>query len=188
MDSSSTNATGTPSWLAVGVTIYNPINFVQFDSSFTDTNAALGLLTVYWNTTRSVPWMKVWCPRACRTYRFFLPVNVTSGLYVLGFRLDSFSNTTSSIMVTNVTTGFVGVTQPTTLGISQGQVVVPILQLTGASNFTYSVQSSTDLVNWVPMGSSRTRIARCSLAIPTGQTIAPGSTASCSRRRLERRL
>ncbi len=152
MDSSSTNATGTPSWLAVGVTITNPINFVQFDSSFTDTNAALGLLTVYWNTNQIGTVDESVVPPGVQTYRFFLPVNVTSGLYVLGFRLDSFSNTTSSIMVTNVTTGFVGVTQPTTLGISQGAGGVPILQLTGASNFTYSVQSSTDLVNWVPMG------------------------------------
>ncbi|HUZ06866.1 MAG TPA: hypothetical protein VMV89_05190 [Candidatus Paceibacterota bacterium] len=52
-----------------------------------------------------------------QTYRFELPGTVSGGLYTLSFRLDSFTNS-SSIAVTNVATGFVGVTQPITLGIS----------------------------------------------------------------------
>jgi hypothetical protein len=48
-----------------------------------------------------------------------------------------------------VATGFVGVTQPITLGISITNGT-PMLQLTAATNFTYLVQSSTNLVDWTP--------------------------------------
>src|ERR1019366_6896868 len=72
-----------------------------------------------------------------------------SGLYTLSFRLDSFANS-SSVAVTNVATGFVGVTQPITLGISLTNGA-PLLQLTAATNFTYLIQSSTNLVDWTPM-------------------------------------
>jgi hypothetical protein len=66
----------------------------------------------------------------------------------LSFRLDSFDNS-SSIAVTNVATGFVGVTNPITLGISFTNSR-PMLQLTAATNFNYLVQSSTNLVDWTP--------------------------------------
>jgi len=66
----------------------------------------------------------------------------------LSFRLDSFDNS-SNIAVTNVATGFVDVTQPITLGISITNGA-PLLQLTAATNFTYLVQSSTNLVDWTP--------------------------------------
>jgi len=73
---------------------------------------------------------------------------VSSGLYTLSFRLDSFTNS-SSMAVTNVATGFVGVTQPITLGISRTNGA-PLVQLTAATNFTYLIQSSTNLVDWTP--------------------------------------
>jgi hypothetical protein len=66
----------------------------------------------------------------------------------LSFRLDSFANS-SSIAVTNVATGFVGMTQPITLGISLTNGA-PLLQLTAATNFTYLIQSSTNLLDWTP--------------------------------------
>src|ERR1017187_4031646 len=46
------SSTGTLSWIAVGLTITNAVNFIQFDVAFTDTNAAEGLLTVYWETNQ----------------------------------------------------------------------------------------------------------------------------------------
>jgi hypothetical protein len=84
-----------------------------------------------------------------QTYRFFLPNTVTNNVYVLGFRLDSFDNTSSSITVTNVATGFIGITTPLTLGLTLTNNT-PILQLTGASNYNYLVQTSTNLVDWTP--------------------------------------
>jgi Immunoglobulin domain len=137
-----------PAWLAVGVTITNAVNFVQFDAGFTDTNAAEGLLTVYWNTNQIGMVDERVAEANLQTYRLALPGMVTSGIYTLSFRLDSFDNS-SSIAVTNVATGFVGVAQPIALGIllTNG---APLVQLTAATNFTYLIQSSTNLVDWTP--------------------------------------
>jgi subtilase family serine protease len=143
-----TNFTDTPAWLAVGVTVTNAVNFVQFDAGFTDTNAAQGLLTVYWNTNQVGMVDERVASPGSQTYRFALPGTVTSGLYTLSFRLDSFDNS-ASIAVTNVATGFVGVTQPIMLGISRTNGA-PVVQLTAATNFTYLIQSSTNLVDWTP--------------------------------------
>ncbi len=142
------SSTNIPAWLAVGMTITNAVNFVQFDAGFTDTNAAQGLLTVYWNTNQIGMVDERVAATNSQTYRFELPGTVSSGLYTLSFRLDSFANS-SSIAVTNVATGFVGVTQPITLGISLTNGA-PLLQLTAATNFTYLIQSSTNLVDWTP--------------------------------------
>ncbi len=140
--------TNTPAWLAVGVTVTNAVNFVQFDAGFTDTNAAQGLLTVYWNTNQIGMVDERVAETNLQTYRFELPGTVSGGLYTLSFRLDSFANS-SSIAVTNVATGFVGMAQPITLAISLTNGA-PLLQLTAATNFTYLVQSSTNLVDWTP--------------------------------------
>jgi hypothetical protein len=141
-------STETPAWLAVGVSITNSVNFVQFDAGFTDTNAAQGLLTVYWNTNQIGMVDERVASPSLQTYDFELPETVTNGLYTLSFRLDTFDNA-STIAVTNVATGFVGVTQPITLAISLTNNA-PLLQLTAATNFTYLLQRSTDMTNWTP--------------------------------------
>src|SRR5208282_3651628 len=141
-------STNVPAWLAVGVTVTNAVNFVRFDAAFTDTNSAQGLLTVYWNTNQIGMVDERVAATNLQTYRFELPGTVSSGLYTLSFRLDSFANS-SSIAITNVATGFVGMTQPITLGISLTNGV-PLLQLTAATNFNYLIQSSANLVNWTP--------------------------------------
>lgn len=145
-----TPSTNSPAWLAVGLTITNPVNFVQFDAAFTDTNSAQGLLTVYWDTNQIGTMDERVADAGLQTHRFFLPVTVTNDVYVLGFRLDSFSNTLSSVTITNVATGFVGVTQPITLGVALFTNNTPVLQLTAASNYNYLVQSSTNLIDWTP--------------------------------------
>ena len=144
-----TPATNSPGWLAVGLTVTNPVNYIQFDSGFTDTNAAQGLVTVYWDTNQIGMVDERVASTNVQTYRFILPATVTSGSYVLGFRLDAFNNTASSVSITNVAMGFVGVTQPITLNIALTNGV-PRLQLTGPSGYSYLVQTSTNLVAWTP--------------------------------------
>lgn len=141
---------GTAVWLAVGITITNNVNFVQFDAGFTDTNAAEGLLTLYWNTNQIGMLDERMDVVGLQTYRFTLPATVSGGSYTLSFRLDSFTNATS-ITVTNVATGFVGITQPIRLDImSMGSNNAPTLKLTGPTGYNYLVQSSTNLVDWLP--------------------------------------
>ena len=141
---------GTATWLAVEVTVTNNVNFVQFDAGFTDTNAAEGLLTCYWNTNQIGMVDERVDLVGLQTYRLPLPATVSEGCYTLSFHLDSFTNATS-ITITNVATGFVGITQPIRLDIlSMDSNNAPTLKLTGASGYNYLVQSSTNLVDWLP--------------------------------------
>jgi hypothetical protein len=141
---------GGPAWLAVGVPITNTVNYVQFEAGFTSSGDAQGLLTVYWNTNQIGMVDERVASPGLQTYRFALPETVTEGLYTLSFRLDAFSNTLSSITVTNVATGFAGVEEPIELDMLRSGNNYPILKLTGASNFTYLIESSTNLADWTP--------------------------------------
>lgn len=143
-------ATGNPVWLAVAVTVSNAVNFVQIDSTFSTTNAAEGLMTVYWNTNMIGKVDERVGKPTLETYRFGLPGSVTNGLYTLSFRLDVFANLTSTITVTNVATGFAGLDQPINLDMLRGSNSAPMLKLTGTSNVNYLVESSTNLLNWSP--------------------------------------
>jgi len=146
--SSSSNTVA--AWIEVGLTITNQINYLQFDAGFTDTNYAEGLLTVYWNTNQIGLVDERVAGTGMQTYQFALPQTESTGVDILSFRLDSFNGTTSSLVVSNVSTGYIGITEPLTLGVSLTNNM-PLLQLTGASNYNYLVQSSTNLVNWTPM-------------------------------------
>lgn len=147
MDAGSNAATNGPAWLALGLTITNPVNFVQFDAMFTDTNSAEGLLAVFWDTNLIGSVDERFVSPGWQTYQFFLPNTVTNSIYSLGFQLDSFNGTTSSITVTNLALGFFGNTTPLTLGISLTNAT-PMLQLTGSTNYNYLLESSTNLVDW----------------------------------------
>lgn len=142
--------THSPTWLAVGVTVFSAVNFVQFDAGFTGTNsAAEGLLTVYWNTNQIGMVDERVSSTNLQSYRFALPSMLTNGLYTLSFRLDPTSNITSSVTVTNVKTGFSGVEQPIRLDMMlAANNNTPLLMLSGATNYNYLVQSSTNLSDW----------------------------------------
>jgi pimeloyl-ACP methyl ester carboxylesterase len=144
-----TLTTHSPTWLAVGVSVSNAVNFVQFDADFTSTNGAEGLLTVYWNTNEIGMVDERVASSGVETFRFALPGTATTGFYTLSFRLDPFTNTASSIMITNVQTGFSGVEQPIRLDISlAASNNTPLLTLSAAPNYNYLVESSTNLTDW----------------------------------------
>jgi hypothetical protein len=147
-NANSESSTNIPAWIAVAVEATNRVNVVQFEAAFASGNGPPGLLSVFWNTNligtvdgRAVdPGLNV--------YRFGLPTAVIGGLYSLSFRLESFDGEPSSVTVTNISVGFAGVTQPTTLNISSGLNGGPIFRLTGPSNVTHLVETSTNLVDW----------------------------------------
>lgn len=142
--------TNIPAWLAVSLTITNAVNFIQFDAGFTDGNLAEGLLTAFLNTNQIGMVDERVASTNLQTYRFSLPGTLTNSECVLGFRLDAFNNTSSSVTVTNVMTGFVGVDQPITLGASLNTNGTPTLKLTGAPGYNYLIQSSTNMSDWEP--------------------------------------
>jgi hypothetical protein len=137
-------------WLAVSLPVTNAVNFVQFEAEFTSLGAAEGLFTVWWNTNQIGVLDERVTDSGLQTYRFPLPNALTNGLYTLSFRLDTFNETTSSIVVTNIATGFFGVTNAINLVASLDLTGRPVLQLTGASGYSYLLEASTNLLNWSP--------------------------------------
>ena len=67
---------------------------------------------------------------------------------MLGFRLDPFTNIQSSVTVTNVMLKQVGVSQPFSLSVVTNSSNGLVYQLTGEAGFEYTVQASTNLVDW----------------------------------------
>ena len=140
-----------PAWLAVALPVTNAVNFVQFEAAFTGTNTAEGQLTVYWNTNELGRADQRFASPGLQTYRLALPSTVTEGVYTLSFRLDSFSASAASVTVTNIATGFAGITEPITLAmVAPGSNMPPVLRLTASTGQTYLVQSSTNLTSWTP--------------------------------------
>ena len=141
---------GDAPWLALPLAVTNLVNFVQFDAEFTSASAAEGLFTVWWNTNQIGTLDERVTEAALQTYRFALPGALSNGLYTLSFRLDLYGEIASSISVTNIATGFFGVTQPIDLSALSSQTGGAILRLTAAAGYSYLLESSTNLVNWAP--------------------------------------
>ena len=140
-----------PAWLALGLTITNPVNFVQFDATFTDSNQAEGLLTVYWNTNLIGLLGQRGALLGLRTHRLSLPETLTEGIYTLSFRLDAFGSNSSAMVITNVMTGFTGLSGPVNLSVAPASSnTPPTVQLTAPSGFNYVIETSTNLLDWFP--------------------------------------
>ncbi len=137
-----------PAWLASTITVTNAVNFLSFDSRFLSDTGAEGLLSVYWDTNVVGTIDERTASSGIRQYTFPIP-KVTNGIGTLGFRLDSFTNTTSSVTVTNVSLGFVGMREQFSLSFAgSGPDGLPTLQLTGQKDFNYTVETSTNFVDW----------------------------------------
>lgn len=137
---------GSPAWLATFVSSTNPANVVSFDVQFTSTNGAQGLLSVYWDdqVIGSVDERVV----SSGNYKFSFPNATANTTHMLGFRLDPFTNIQSSVTVTNVMLKQVGVSQPFSLSVVTNSSNGLVYQLTGEAGFEYTVQASTNLVDW----------------------------------------
>ena len=144
-----TNSITSNAWVSVSAIVTQAINFVAFDLSFTSPISSEGLLTVYWDTNILGVVDERVAQEGVQTYRMPLPGIVDSGVYALGFRLDAFTNDTSSVSITNVLTGFAGNVGSMTLGIVSSTNDV-VMSLSAPSNCNYIAHSSTNLVDWVP--------------------------------------
>lgn len=141
--------TASPVWLAMPTVITSAVNFVSFEAQFTSASGAEGLLSVFWNTNTIGSSDEKVTPTGSKMYSFQLPYAVTNGVGMVGFRLDAFSATQSSVIITNITLGFAGIRGPFSLSpagtTAEG---MSKLELRGPAGFTYAVESSTNLTNW----------------------------------------
>ncbi|MDO8590680.1 MAG: SUMF1/EgtB/PvdO family nonheme iron enzyme [bacterium] len=141
--------TASPAWLLATIPITNKVNLVSFEAQFTSATGSEGLLSVYWETNVIGSIDERVISKGLRQYTFPLPETAEKGTRTFGFRLDAFSAIQSSVTVTNVALGFVGIREPFLLsftGVSNNGL--PVLQLTGPAGFNYRVESSTNLVSW----------------------------------------
>jgi len=150
MPASSNLASDETAWIAFGTRVTNTVNFITFAAEFTSPADAAGLLTVYWNTTEIGSVDEKTVLPGLQPYSFELPTSYFTGHFVLGFRLDSFTNVVSSVTVTNTTLGYFGPSGQAILSISREKSVTTV-GLDGAPGYTYLLQSSQDLTQWVPI-------------------------------------
>ncbi|MBM3256922.1 MAG: hypothetical protein FJY98_01160 [Candidatus Liptonbacteria bacterium] len=141
--------TASPAWVAKPIEITNVINFLSFEASFTSEKRAESLLSIYWGTNViGLLDERVTLP-GLQKHSFPIPETATNGIRMLGFRLDPFSDARSSVTITNVAIGFRGLRESFSLSLT-GTLTngTPILQLRGPQGYTYTVQSSSNLVDW----------------------------------------
>jgi len=142
-----TLTSGSPVWIAAPVTVTNPVNFISFEAQFLSAGSE-GLLSVYWNTNELGSLDERVAVSGLHQYTFPLP-SFPGDAGLLGFRLDAFSGTNSSVVITNVALGFGGVREPFRLSFTGTQTNgARVLELTGEAGFTYTAESSTNLVDW----------------------------------------
>ena len=140
--------TDSPVWIATVITDTNTLNIVSFDAEFTSAAGADGLLSVYWDTNMIGLLHESAVQPGFQHYNLSFPNAAPNTSHVLGFHLDPFSSVQSSMILTNIVTGCVGVSQPFSLSITANTGNgLPVYQLTGQPA-NYTVQASTDLLNW----------------------------------------
>lgn len=140
--------TGSPVWVSTVITDTNVLNLVSFNAQFTSAEGAHGLLTVYWDTNLIGEVDEASVQPGLQYYNMQFPNTAPNTSHVLGFHVDPFTATHSTLVLTNIVTGCVGVSQPFTLSITTNRSNgLLVCQLTGQPAY-YTVQSSSDLLNW----------------------------------------
>jgi probable HAF family extracellular repeat protein len=142
--------TGSPVWVATVITDTNALNTLSFDAEFTSASGADGLLSVYWDTNMIGLVDEAAVQSGLQHYTLPFPNSATNTSHILGFHMDPFTSVHSSITITNIAMGFVGV-QPPVLSVTTNKSNgLFVYQLTGQPD-SYTIQANSDLTttNWV---------------------------------------
>ncbi|OHA41684.1 MAG: hypothetical protein A3G59_03775 [Candidatus Taylorbacteria bacterium RIFCSPLOWO2_12_FULL_47_20] len=138
----------TNTWIVFAVATPVSVNTVSFDTEFLDGNTN-GLLTVYWDTNEIGHVDERFARMGSERHSYMFPRAETNETHALGFRLDVFSEEVSSVRVTNIVFGFSGIRDPFSL-LATGTFTngLPVMWLTGPVGYKYTVESSSNLVDW----------------------------------------
>lgn len=145
-----TLTTGSPAWISIVPTNADPVDLLSFNADFTSGVAgAAGLLSVYWDSEVIGTLDERVIGAGAAQYSMRFPVTQSNSTHVLSFRIDPFTNIQSTVVLTNVMLGQVGVTQPFTLSVTPNTTNGAIVyQLNGESGFDYGLQASSNLLDW----------------------------------------
>ena len=140
--------TDSPVWIATIVTDTNALNVLSFDAEFASATGSHGLLAAYWDTNIVGLLDEAAIQSGFHHYVLSFPSAAANTGHVLGFHLDPLTSVQSTITLTNIVTGFVGVNQPFSLSITTNRINgSPVYQLSGQAA-DYTVEASADLLHW----------------------------------------
>lgn len=108
--------TGSPVWLTSVVDVDELTNALIFDALFTSEEGAEGLLAIYWDGVLVGTIDERVAPDYLNSYILSLGDDFEPGTYTISFRLDPYTDVTSSVEISNVS-GFYAVPEPATLGL-----------------------------------------------------------------------
>jgi hypothetical protein len=97
--------TNSPVWSIILLDVNEPVNFLTFDANFTSEPNAEGLLAVYWGEEHLGSIDERYVLDGVQKYSFELPQIYQSDTYLLKLRVDSFSETPTTVVIDNISTG-----------------------------------------------------------------------------------
>ena len=106
--------TGSPVWATSLVTVTKQTNVLTFDATFVSPGGADAVLSVYWSDQLVATIEEASAGTDDNTYVFALPMDYEAGNYLLSFRMDPLSDSSSSVTIDSVITGFLAVPEPST--------------------------------------------------------------------------
>lgn len=98
---------GSPASFGALIQPDNAVNFITFEADFTSGLGSEGLLSVYWDEVLVGVVDERFVLDGMQEYIFDLPDTFDPSAYTLAFRLDPFTDVASSVLIDNVSTGFV---------------------------------------------------------------------------------
>lgn len=148
-DGSIVQKASSSSWFSSSIVVADSANTVSFDVAFQSVPGSQGLLSVYWDTNIICLIDERIVPDGFSHYSCRFPDAANNSVHMLGFRLDQFSANESVVVITNVVTGFAGMSQSFSLMMTTNKVGgKSVYQLKGEPGFEYHIHSSENLADW----------------------------------------
>lgn len=121
-------STHSPNWFAALVPVTDLVNTVEFDLQFKSVSDAEGLLSIYWDGTLIGNIDERFVLADLQHYTFDLPGTFAPNSYTLAFRLDPFTDVTSSVQIEAVSLSIAGPVE-----LPEPSIIAPSLVLVGGS-------------------------------------------------------
>ncbi len=99
--------TGSPVWMMTIIDIEEYTNLLAFEAQFTSEEGAEGLLQIYWDDELVATIDERLAGDELESYIFSLCGTYEASSYELAFRLDPYTDISSSVLIGSITTGYI---------------------------------------------------------------------------------